>query len=227
MAIARLTDRTAVLETLAEYDRLGREAFLRPRGFGHATKYMLRYEGRCYDSKAIAGVAYGRQFPEEGTLKKLHGGGRTTASLRRLGFKIVGVEDCTASNPVAEATFSPGRIYRRRLLHESYGGQRQGGISTPAEHPIILLFTGKSGHQYGYQDTWQDDDHFDYVGEGQRGDMKMNKGNAAILNHAANGKALHLFEDVGHGNAKYLSEMACIDYYTRSLVDADGRSRQG
>jgi len=120
-----------------------------------------------------------------------------------------------------------GQTYRRRTLHEAYGGQPQGGISTPARYPMVLIFTGKSGHQYGYQDEWLDADRFDYVGEGQRGDMQMSKGNAAILNHAANGELLHLFEDIGKGRCRYIGEMACIDYYTRELSDVDGRLRQG
>jgi hypothetical protein len=46
----------------------------------------------------------------------------------------------------SDVAFVPGKGYRRRELHEQYGGQRQGGISTPSDHPIIFLITGKSGH---------------------------------------------------------------------------------
>jgi hypothetical protein len=42
--------------------------------------------------------------------------------------------------------FSPGQVYRRRDLHETFGGQRQGGISTPAKAPFIFLITGDSGN---------------------------------------------------------------------------------
>ena len=30
--------------------------------------------------------------------------------------------------------FVQGKLYVRRDLHRSYGGQRQGGISTPSQH---------------------------------------------------------------------------------------------
>ncbi len=43
--------------------------------------------------------------------------------------------------------------YRRSDLHQAYGGQRQGGISTPTAHPFIMLFTGKTGEDYGYADA--------------------------------------------------------------------------
>jgi 5-methylcytosine-specific restriction enzyme A len=90
--------------------------------------------------------------------------------------------------------FEQGRIYRRRDLHERFGGQRQGGISTPKYHPLIFLFTGESGEQYGYHDGWELDGTFRYVGEGQVGDMRFVAGNKAIRNHAETGKDLHLFE---------------------------------
>jgi hypothetical protein len=46
--------------------------------------------------------------------------------------------------------FSPGQVYRRRDLHEKFGGQRQGGISTPEKAPFIFLITGDSGKRHGY-----------------------------------------------------------------------------
>ena len=37
--------------------------------------------------------------------------------------------------------FEVGRIYNRRDdLHSPYGGQQQGGISTPTDQPFIMLF---------------------------------------------------------------------------------------
>jgi 5-methylcytosine-specific restriction protein A len=68
--------------------------------------------------------------------------------------------------------FVIGRIYnRRRDIHGRYDGQRQGGISTPANHPIIFAFTGTSGAKHGYADAWTADGTFRYFGEGQEGDM--------------------------------------------------------
>ncbi|MEV4535502.1 AAA family ATPase [Asanoa sp. NPDC049518] len=51
-------DLSAVEVTLAEFDELGREAFLAKYGFGTATTYVLRHKGRFYDPKAVAGVAH-------------------------------------------------------------------------------------------------------------------------------------------------------------------------
>ena len=66
MPLSHLTSPTAVKMALAEYDRLGSDLFRRKYKFGSARTYFLRYDGKEYDSKAIAGVAHGYQFPELG-----------------------------------------------------------------------------------------------------------------------------------------------------------------
>jgi len=48
----------------------------------------------------------------------------------------------------------PGSAYRRSDLHDALGGQRQGGISTPARYPVILLFSSHRGAEFGYEDGW-------------------------------------------------------------------------
>ncbi|MER7167881.1 HNH endonuclease [Micromonospora sp. NPDC000207] len=58
MALTDLT-RQAVLEAIAEFDRLGRDRFLQTYKFGRALSYFIDYDGRLYDSKAIAGYAHG------------------------------------------------------------------------------------------------------------------------------------------------------------------------
>jgi 5-methylcytosine-specific restriction enzyme A len=54
--------------------------------------------------------------------------------------------------------FTIGRIYNRRPdIHGKFGGQMQGGISTPAGHPLIFAFTGSAGRRHGYADEWAAD----------------------------------------------------------------------
>lgn len=47
--------------------------------------------------------------------------------------------------------FIVSKEYRRRDLHELYGGQNKGGISTPSKNNFIMLFTGEQGNQHVYQ----------------------------------------------------------------------------
>ena len=121
--------------------------------------------------------------------------------------------------------FEIGQSYKRTELHKQYGGQRQGGISTPQKQLFLILFTGKSGSHFGYEDGWQDG-QFLYTGEGQSGDMQFRMGNKAIREHAKDGKALHLFEQERKGCVRYLGEFALSSYEYREGTDKDQRSRR-
>ncbi|MDN4984296.1 DUF3578 domain-containing protein [Bradyrhizobium sp. WYCCWR 13022] len=93
MPLSALSDRDAVLSAIAEYDELGREAFLARYGYGPSRTYFLEHDGRDYDSKAIVGVAVGKQFPDEGPLgaDQFSGGEATVrAKLEGLGFQVRG-----------------------------------------------------------------------------------------------------------------------------------------
>ena len=90
MALGVLS-RDAIERAIAEYDELGRDAFLNKHGFGRATSYALVVDGREYDPKAIAGVAYGIDHPDEGTLKntQFNGGVQLRSAFRPAGFDVV------------------------------------------------------------------------------------------------------------------------------------------
>lgn len=122
--------------------------------------------------------------------------------------------------------FEKGKVYNRREdLHAVYGGQMQGGISTPADQDFIMLFTSRAGEQYGYRDGWTERGYL-YTGEGQQGDMTFTRGNLAIRDHEENGKALHLFEAVGRGSVEYVGQMAYTDHETRHGRDVTGNIRK-
>jgi hypothetical protein len=91
MALSELSSRDAVLAAIKEFDNLGREAFLKKHGFGPARQFFVEHGSQRYDSKAIAGVAYGYQFPDRGPLKpsEFSGGEETVRHvLEQLGFKV-------------------------------------------------------------------------------------------------------------------------------------------
>ena len=122
--------------------------------------------------------------------------------------------------------FSIGKIYKRTDLHKLYKGQTQGGISTPANHNLIMIFTGEVGGQFGYQDGWNEDGLFLYTGEGQTGDMAFIRGNLAIRDHNVNCKDLHLFQYVKSGHVRYIEQMICTGFHTRKAPDRIGNTRE-
>lgn len=124
--------------------------------------------------------------------------------------------------------FVVGQDYsRKRDIHDVYGGQSQGGISTPSQYPYIFIFTGKSGKQHGYADGWQDSGVFLYTGEGQVGDMKFQKGNRAIRDHVSQGKRLFVFEALGKSKpVRFMGEFSCPTWDLFDGPDRNGNMRE-
>jgi len=87
-----LTSAAAVQRAIAEFDEIGRDAFLEKCQFGKARSYFLIHEGKLYDSKAIVGAAIGYQYPKEGPLtgRDFSGGDATVLpKLESLGFTVI------------------------------------------------------------------------------------------------------------------------------------------
>lgn len=127
-----------------------------------------------------------------------------------------------------ELPFEVGALYsRQKQIHGVFGGQQQGGISTPKEHPLVIAFTGEAGMSHGYHDFWDDDEVFHYFGEGQVGDMKYVAGNRAIGEHAKDGKTLVVFQMMGKGRPyRYLGRFMCQSSYVQpGTPDREGQPR--
>jgi hypothetical protein len=116
---------------------------------------------------------------------------------------------------VFDVPFEIGALYNRRTqIHGLLGGQRQGGISTPKDVPVVIAFTGEAGKSHGYEDRWDDVGVLHYFGEGQSGDMQYTGGNRAIQQHQMEGKKLLLFQMMGHGKPyRYLGEFLNLGSY--------------
>jgi 5-methylcytosine-specific restriction protein A len=96
--------------------------------------------------------------------------------------------------------FERGKVYNRRAeIHARFGGQQQGGIITPSQHQLVIIITGEIGLSHGYADRERPDGVFEYFGEGQSGDMLLQRGNRAIANHSLDGRSLLLFRKSRQG----------------------------
>jgi hypothetical protein len=91
LPLSAIRDRSAVLQAIDEFDRIGRDEFLEKYGFGPARAYELVFNGRRYDSKAILGAAHGYARPDLGPMTAADfTGGRNTVmkTLEGLGFEV-------------------------------------------------------------------------------------------------------------------------------------------
>ena len=120
-----------------------------------------------------------------------------------------------------------GKEYKRKELHDFFGGQRQGGIATPKEHPYIFIISSKRGKDHGYIDGWIDENKFFlYTGEGQNGDMDFKSGNKAIRDHCTNGKKVLLFEETKKTFIELKAELKLIDYSFIQTLDSGNKNRK-
>lgn len=91
--LADLSDARAVQAAFDEYLRLGQAAFLQKYGYRKASGFLVLdpQSGQWADSKAIAGVAIGFQYPANGPLssRQFSGGMQTVVRrLQNLGFEV-------------------------------------------------------------------------------------------------------------------------------------------
>lgn len=116
--LSRLQSAVAVQAAMNEFVSLGREKFLQKYGFKKSTDYLVKdpVSGAWCDSKAIAGVAFGKQYPDEEPLRasEFSGGDATVVpKLKSLGFEVVKIgEDWTAE----EVAFTVDSYFRMLQL---------------------------------------------------------------------------------------------------------------
>lgn len=133
----------------------------------------------------------------------------------------------------SEFPYSIGDEIRRGSIHDRFGGGRRGGISSPADHPFVFLFTGDEGEKYGYKDEFKPDGKFVYTGAGQEGDMTFDRStnigrwNSDVRDHEENGDQLHLFEKslIDDTHVVYLGHYSCIDWHREVLPDKNREDR--
>ena len=168
-----LSDAGAVQAALDEFLRLGQQAFLEQHGFRRASSYVVRdpRNGQWADSKAIAGVTVGYQFPLDGALRaaEFSGGMATVVRLlTSLGFDVrplhaVAGEDWHRDEVeliVADyldmllrelAAQSYNKTAHRRQLRQRLAGRSDGAIEF--KHANISAVMLELGYPYirGYQ----------------------------------------------------------------------------
>jgi hypothetical protein len=139
-----------------------------------------------------------------------------------------------ANNAVESLVLSGGKLeglqrgasYKRKALHDRFGGQRQGGIATPLSVPIIFLFT-KGWDSLMSDNAWIGGTLY-FPGEGRKGDMEWKAGNKALREHKEKGKRVYLFiaRDKASGYVTYSGEVEYTGFEYRQTKDMNGDPRQ-
>ena len=228
MALRDLSDRAAVVAALDEFDRIGRTAFLTKYGFGRAQRYLVRRDGRLYDSKAIAAAAHGHQFGRALTNQELYGGVTSAVpKLRSLGFEVVEADQASVTR------FDPsqlvrGQIYSWEELASLFGFEvgwlnRMGGMGSLPRHDAVLIITHPGGGKsFDYDDYWEDADLI-YTGKGQTGDQRRTSENRYV---GDNLRTLLVFEQAGPAQLRYVGSPVCIDEWPEVAPDRHEQPRQ-
>lgn len=176
--LSSLTDRAAVLAAVQEYRRLGRDAFLRARGFEKSRDFFLRIDADLIDTKPIVAAAMAHQHPAQPPLgpEDFSGGsGGAVRALERLGFDVV-----------TRAQLSPpglGDEYAdRTAVYEGYGGDKVAGVIRFPGEDVINVFSDANGPYADDPPTLTDP--FGYRGEGLNGPHRVEVGGNALLERA-------------------------------------------
>jgi hypothetical protein len=203
MTLSALTSSEAVRAAIAEYDQLGGAEFLRRYGFGPARSYVLVYDGREYPSKAIAGVAVGKQHPDRGPLQasEFSGGDNTVrAKLEELGFSV--------REPTADATgqkasrpptywFVGAAFGRRDDQVERFLQEGVWEISTPSDAEAAQVKSMQPGERIAIKASFVQKHNLPFDGRGNSVSVMRIKARGVITANPGDGERVKVDWDLG------------------------------
>jgi 5-methylcytosine-specific restriction protein A len=209
---------SAVNEAIEEFDRLGREQFLRKYGFGRARSYVLRKEGHSYDSKAIAGAAHGYLPGQVALAPKEFFGGEATVKriLEGLGFTV---DEDTNTLPSTGDVLTNEDIQRRFLVGN------MGGMRRSTKRGLLVLISDP--FKGLYQDRW-DGEILHYTGMGPKGDQSLKYAQNRTLAESPKTKIpVHLLEALDPMKYTYAGEVEVVGApYQEEQLDETGQTRK-
>lgn len=198
-ALSELTDALAVSRAIEEFKDLGREAFLKKYGLHPSVRYFASVDGLNIDSKPLLSVAYGYQFPDQGSLSVRYfaGGAETRAALARFGYELVALPVLTSGVIYGEIDECPaGTVFKNRREAFGAGVHRtlQAGIAGQAVGTQSVCLSD------GYSDDAIDGDLITYTGFGGRdastgkhiADQQLDRGNMGLVENYKLGRPVRV-----------------------------------
>lgn len=219
MALGELTSRDAVLQAMLMCDSLGSDEFRQRYGFGLASAYLLKHDSKLYDSKAIAGVAFGLEHPDRGPLKpsEFSGGADGAAGrLKRLGFTI------TTRAQVTPPTLRDEYANRTEIA-EIFGGNNVPGIIRFPGDDVVNAFSDEEGP---YADEPPDPvKPFEYRGDGRKGNQTLIRGNKMLDGARQGRRAVSFWYRPAGGKFTFVTWVAVVDRAQVWALDDDRQQR--
>lgn len=217
MALSDLT-KVAVIKAIEEFDQIGRHAFLEKYGFRRSRNYILLYEERSYDSKAIAGAAHGYLPGQESLSSEDFSGGAATVQkiLEKLGF-LVSIK--TLDFPPAPGNVLGNDEIGRCFLVGNMGGMRRSNT----RNVLVLISDPFKGL---YVDRWEGR-VIHYTGMGQTGDQSLSHSQNRTLSESINnGIQIHLLEALEPKKYTYAGLVKLVaEPYQDEQIDSEGNVR--
>ena len=218
MALSDLTSE-AVKRAIEEFDRLGPDRFLKKYGFGRARKYVIRKDGRSYDSKAIAGAAHGYLLGHAPLWADEFSGGEATVkkTLENLGFEV--------SREDADSLPSPGDVLTNTDIQRRFDVGTMGGMRRSHKRGLLILISDP--FKGLYRDRW-DGNVLHYTGTGRIGDQSLTHSQNKTLNESPETKIpVHLLEALEPLSYTYAGEVELVGSpYQEEQLDDENKIRK-
>lgn len=208
----------SVNKAIAEYDVIGREAFLAKYGFGQSRSYLVRVNGNLYDSKAIAGAAHGYLPGLEPLQANQFSGGNATVKkvLDDLGFEVV--------VGGADVLPRPGDVLGNTDVSRIFGVGTMGGMRRSTSRNLLVLISDP--FKGLYQDRWEGG-VLHYTGMGPEGPQDINYAqNRTLAQSPATAITIHLLEAMEPMKYTYVGEVELSGKpYQEQQFDKAGKLR--
>jgi 5-methylcytosine-specific restriction protein A len=131
--------RDDVLAAIDEFDRTGRDSFLKSTGLGPARAYFVQHDGRLYDSKALVGYAHEASTGVPLGPRDFSGGERAVAQLlEALGFEVLNLErpDWTRDETILACVLAESNDWRQVYDTDERAKVLSQLLQSTAIHPL-------------------------------------------------------------------------------------------
>jgi hypothetical protein len=205
--LSDLSETAAVDEAMAEFQAIGRTAFLERYGFRPAREFFVIHRGRAYDSKALAAAAYHHQTGKSPLeWDDFSGGEPVIRTFESMGFHV---------GRITSPALTEGEVYTRQQLRAQFSitdSTINNGFFRPHDTQSIWLFvTGeKTAPEQGKVNAF-DGDLFYWLGQ------NAGRTDAQIVGHEADGREILLFyrttkAEYAGGGFKYFGPFRYISH---------------